>query len=143
VKLWVVQKLLEISLPPFCFIVIQVPIDPMALFQNAKHLGFRDSTTSLVALLYLSLCSNANTHVKKKMLCSNACKQALIVENEKSESSRVNEASNHKKLCQRAQTRGPNSFDLEFWSKIEFGILFDPFVFFVPNFEFHPLFQPN
>jgi len=59
-----VQKLLEVSFPPFYFTCIQVPIDPMAVLQNAKHLGFRDSTTSLVVLLYLSLCSNASTHAQ-------------------------------------------------------------------------------
>jgi hypothetical protein len=63
-KLWVVQKLLEVSFPPFYFSCIQVPIDPMALLQNAKHLSFRDSTTSLVALLCLSLCSNASIHAQ-------------------------------------------------------------------------------
>jgi hypothetical protein len=63
-----------------------VPIDPTAFLQNAKRLGFQDLTTSLVALLYLSLCFNASTHAKKKVFCSHAFKQALIVENEKRES---------------------------------------------------------
>jgi hypothetical protein len=59
----------------------------MALLQNAKRLGFHDSTTSLVAFLYLSLCSNASTQIQKEVFCSNVYKQALIIENEKSESS--------------------------------------------------------
>ncbi len=37
----------------------------MSLLWNAKCLGFWHSTTSFVALLYLSLCFNVSTHIQR------------------------------------------------------------------------------
>lgn len=139
-KFWVVQKFPEVSLPRFCFTCIQVPIDLMALLQNAKRLGFHDSTTSLVAFLYLSLCSNASTQIQKEVFCSNVYKQALIIENEKSESSWASKAYGHKKLCRHAQTQDQIHLTLSFSPKLSLAPCSTPLYFFALNFKFYPLF---
>jgi hypothetical protein len=119
------------SLPPSLLLRMHsVPIDPMAFLQNGKRLGFQHSTTSLVALLYLSLCFNASTHAKKKVFCSHAHKQALTIENEKKGKLLSEQSFQAQNIVSTGTNSRPNSFDLEFWSKIEFGTMFNPCVIF-------------
>jgi len=81
--------------------------------------------------------------LKEKRFCSNAYKQALTIENEKNESSYVSEASGHKKLCQWAQIGDQTRLTLSFGPKLSLAAHQPLCIFFVPNFKFHPLFQPN
>jgi len=75
---------------PFASHALKLHLTPTALLQNAKHLGFWHSTTSLVAILILALMQALT--LKEQVFCSNAYKQALTTENEKSESSHTSEA---------------------------------------------------
>jgi hypothetical protein len=71
--------------------------------------------------------------LQEQVFYSNAYKLALIAENEKSESSHMNEASEHKELHQRAQTRDQIHFTLSLGPKLNLAprsSLFNPFVFF-------------
>ncbi len=127
---------------PFTSHAPKLELNPMKLLWNAKRLGFQHSTTSLVALLYLSLCSNAFMF-KEQVFCSNAYKQALTTENEKTKSSQANEIM-RKKICIDGHKLGTKltwpwvSIQNQVWLPVQ------PLcIFFVPNFGFHPLFWPN
>jgi uncharacterized membrane protein YwaF len=50
---------------PFALCAFKLQLTLVALLQNAKRLGFWHSTTSLVALLYSSLCYSGNTHTQR------------------------------------------------------------------------------
>ncbi len=82
--------------------------------------------------------------LQEQMFYSNAYKEALIAENEKSESSHMNEASEHKELHQGAQTRDQIHLTLSLGPKLNLApcsTLFNPFVFFLcPFLGFVPYF---
>jgi hypothetical protein len=85
------------SAPPFCFACIQALVDHHNTPSKCKMP--RLSALDHLTCCYTYPCALMQAFtLKEQMFCSNAYKQALITENEKSESSCASEAFGHKKL---------------------------------------------
>jgi hypothetical protein len=84
-KPWVAQKLLEMSFIPFCF-VCETLVDLCGTPLKCKVLGLSALNHFTSCFAILILCAIVQTlTLKEQVFCSNGYKQALTIENEKSE----------------------------------------------------------
>ncbi len=127
---------------PFCFRCTEALVDPLNTPSKCKapRLSALDHFTCCYT--YPCVLMQALTF-KEQVFCSNAYKQALSTENEKSESSHASESFGHKKLCWQVQIGDQTHLTLSFGPKSSLAPHSTPLYFFHAQFRVSSPVHPN